>query len=138
MNLVINTSTGAVIGTIEGSQETLPNVIYLDAPADFDIADAVEWNYDGAELVRDPLAALNRAKSARIIKIKKEAAQLITALDWKLERARERDVLELDSANTVDVLNQREAIRQASNRAEDAVNNLTDAQSVNAFSWSIE
>ena len=138
MNLIIDTATGAILGTLSGTPETLPNVIYLEAPPDFDLADAVEWNYSGTELVRDPLAALNRAKANRITRIKKEAAQMITALDWKLERARERDVLELDSANTVAILNQREAIRQASNRAEDAVNAMTDSGSVNAFSWSIE
>ncbi len=37
MKLTLDTTTNKVIGTIEGVEETLPNIVYMDIPAGFDM-----------------------------------------------------------------------------------------------------
>ena len=79
---------------------------------------------------------LDEAKAAKVIEIKAEAERRITALDWRLQRAQEREQLGETVVETVaDVLALREQIRQASNSAELAVSTLTDAGEVLAFTW---
>ncbi|MFB2830661.1 hypothetical protein ACE1BS_13785 [Aeromonas jandaei] len=79
---------------------------------------------------------LDEAKAAKIVEIKAEAERRITALDWRLQRAQERELLGETGFETVaDVLALREQIRQASNAAELAVSTLTDVGAVLAFTW---
>ena len=79
---------------------------------------------------------LDEAKAAKVVEIKAEAERCITALDWRLQRAQEREQLGETSVETVaDVLALREQIRQASNSAELAVAQLTDVSDVAAFYW---
>ena len=79
---------------------------------------------------------LYEAKAAKVVEIKAEAERRITALDWRLQRAQERELLGEAGAETVaDVLTLREQIRQASNSAELAVSTLTDVGEVLAFTW---
>ena len=79
---------------------------------------------------------LGEAKSAKVVEIKAEAERRITALDWRLQRAHEREQLGEAGVETVtDVLALREQIRQASNSAELAVSTLTDVGEVLAFTW---
>ena len=79
---------------------------------------------------------LDEAKAAKIVEIKIEAERRITALDWRLQRAQEREQLGETGVETVaDVLALREQIRQASNAAELAVSTLTEVSAVQAFTW---
>ena len=79
---------------------------------------------------------LDEAKAAKVVEIKAEAERRITALDWRLQRAQEREQLGETGFETVaDVLTLREQIRQASNAAELAISTLTDVGAVLAFTW---
>ena len=79
---------------------------------------------------------LDEAKAAKVVEIKAEAERRITALDWRLQRAQEREQLGETGVETVaDVLALREQIRQASNAAELAVSTLTEVSAVQAFTW---
>ena len=83
-----------------------------------------------------PAMSLDEAKAAKVVEIKAEAERRITALDWRLQRAQEREQLGEAGLETVtDVLAMREQIRQASNAAELAVSTLTDVSAVQAFTW---
>lgn len=86
-------------------------------------------------LVPQPIT-LDEAKVAKVVEIKAEAERRITALDWRLQRAQEREQLSETGVETVaDVLALREQIRQASNSAEAAVATLSSAEDVLGFSW---
>ena len=79
---------------------------------------------------------MDEAQAAKIVEIKAEAERRITALDWRLQRAQEREQLGETGFETVaDVLALREQIRQASNAAELAVSTLTEVSAVQAFTW---
>ena len=79
---------------------------------------------------------LDEVKAAKVVEIKAEAERRITALDWRLQRAQERELLGETGFETVaDVLALREQIRQARNSAELAVSTLTDVGEVLAFTW---
>ena len=79
---------------------------------------------------------LDEAKAAKIVEIKTEAERRITVLDWRLQRAQEREQLGEAGVETVtDVLAMREQIRQASNAAELAVATLVSVEDVLAFTW---
>ena len=83
-----------------------------------------------------PAMSLDEAKAAKVVEIKAEAERRITALDWRLQRAQEREQLGESGVETVsDVLVLREQIRQASNAAEVAVATLLTVEEVVAFSW---
>lgn len=80
--------------------------------------------------------SLDEAKAAKVVEIKTEAERRITALDWRLQRAQEREQLGEAGLETVtDVLAMREQIRQASNAAERAVATLVSVEDVLAFTW---
>ncbi|HHQ4892806.1 TPA: hypothetical protein ACSP31_000806 [Aeromonas veronii] len=83
-----------------------------------------------------PVPSLDVAIATKIAEIKSEAERRITALDWRLQRAQEREQLGESGVETVaDVLALREQIRQASNAAELAVSTLTEVGAVLAFTW---
>ncbi|MBO0505330.1 hypothetical protein FED29_018060 [Aeromonas veronii] len=72
----------------------------------------------------------------KLMEIKAKAERRIIALDWRLQRAQEREQLGETGFETVaDVLSLREQIRQASNAAELAVSTLTDVSQVLEFTW---
>lgn len=90
----------------------------------------------GAQIRAIELTGLDSAKVSKTVEIKAEAERRITALDWRLQRAQEREKLGESGVETVaDVLLLREQIRQASNAAELAVSTLTDVSLVQAFTW---
>ena len=126
MEIEILDSSGSVINTII---------------ADADFADAFYPNSWREKAVPEPepapqLPTLDVAKAAKVIEIKAEAERRITALDWRLQRAQEREQLGETGFETVaDVLALREQIRQASNAAELAVSTLTEVSAVQAFTW---
>ena len=73
-------------------------------------------------------------QDALVIQVKIEASERIAKLDWKVERAKERDTL--NSTTTVkDVFAARETIRAASDAAELAIADLTTLEEVRAFTW---
>ena len=83
-----------------------------------------------------PAMSLDEEKAAKVVEIKAEAERRITALDWRLQRAQEREQLGESGVETVsDVLVLREQIRQASNAAELVVRELESVEKVVSFSW---
>lgn len=140
MKLVIDLSSNTVVGgTTDDGFKAASNQLLIEAPEEFEMASAAEWSFDGVGVNRDPVAALDRAKTARKARIKAEAARLIEALDWKLVRAREREAAGWTTLAGVDaVLAEREAIRRSSGAAESAVDAMTDAGSVQSFVWSVD
>ena len=128
MEIEILDSSGSVINTII---------------ADADFADAFypnSWREKAKpepepEPIPQPIT-LDEAKAAKVVEIKAEAERRITTLDWRLQRAQEREQLGETGFETVaDVLALREQIRQASNSAELAVSTLTEVSAVQAFTW---
>lgn len=90
----------------------------------------------GAPIRVVELTDLDSAKVSKTVEIKAEAERRIIALDWRLQRAQEREKLGESGVETVaDVLLLREQIRRASNAAELAVSTLTDVSLVQAFTW---
>ena len=80
--------------------------------------------------------AMDAAIATKIAEIKSEAERRITSLDWRLQRAQEREQLGEVGVDTVaDVLALREQIRQSSNAAEQAVRELESVEKVVSFSW---
>ena len=91
---------------------------------------------DGPGMPSPEQPTLDEAKAVKVVEIKAEAERRITALDWRLQRAQEREQLGEAGVETVAyVLALREQIRQASNSAELAVSTLTDVGEVLAFTW---
>ncbi len=89
-------------------------------------------------IVVEPIVAedVPSAISIKVAEIKLEAERRITALDWRLQRAREREQLGETGVETVaDVLALREQIRQASNAAEAVVLELNTLEEVTYFTW---
>lgn len=97
------------------------------------------YSHANGEITLNGVIAIPEAVAERIAGIKEEARNLITALDWELERAEERvtagwgDVKEVN-----DVLCKRENIRRSSDVAEVAVAQLTDLKNIYTFVWSVE
>lgn len=124
------------IEILDGSGAVINTII-----ADASFADEFYPNSWREKAVPEPepapqLPTLDVAKAAKVIEIKAEAERRITALDWRLQRAQEREQLGEAGVETVaDVLALREQIRQASNAAEQAVSTLTDVSAVQAFTW---
>lgn len=77
---------------------------------------------------------LQAARAALVRRVKAEAARRIANLDWKVERARERDALN-GTTTLQDVYTERELIRLASDEAEAAIASLATLEDVLAFSW---
>ena len=122
---------------ILGSSGGVINTIIADA----DFADEFypnSWREKAKpepEPIPQPIT-LDEAKAAKVVEIKAEAERRITALDWRLQRAQEREQLGDTGVETVaDVLALREQIRQASNAAEAAVATLSSVEDVLWFSW---
>lgn len=98
-------------------------------------------NYQGPDLTPD----LDALKSAAVERIKQAAYGEIQAIDWRRQRAEDRLALanlggieeDIVAAEQVlqDELQLREAIRLASNEAEQQVSLLEDADSVEQFEW---
>ena len=128
MEIEILDSSGAVINTII-ADENFANEFYPNS-----------WREKSRpepepEPVPRPIT-LDEAKAAKVVEIKAEAERRITALDWRLQRAQEREQLgETGFEAVTDVLALREQIRQASNAAEAAVDTLSSAEDVLGFSW---
>ena len=89
---------------------------------------------DAERVVARQAEELQAARTALVRRVKTEAAQRIATLDWKVERARERDALN-GTKTLQDVYAEREVIRRASNEAEAAIAKLASQEEILAFSW---
>jgi len=104
-----------------------------------------DWNEEDQDyamlvegaIVVDASRRLVAIQLARITTIKASAATQLTEIDWRLERAQERDKIGADGETINDVLSEREAIRRASNRAETEVQALTSIEDIEAFTWEV-
>ena len=122
MEIEILDSSGAVINTII-ADASFANEFYPNC-----------WR-EKAKPEPEPIT-LDEEKAAKVVEIKAEAERRITALDWRLQRAQEREQLgEVGFETVADVLSLREQIRQASNAAELAVATLVSVEDVLAFTW---
>jgi hypothetical protein len=92
--------------------------------------------HDGVNF-HEQIISLEQAKAAKIAQIRQEQAQQINALSWRVERARERELIGATGESVIEVLTLREGIRQKGNLACAEVEMLTDSQSVQIFDWSI-
>ena len=89
---------------------------------------------DAERVVERQAEELQAARTALVRRVKTEAAGRIATLDWKVERARERDVLN-GTKTLQEVYAEREVIRRASNEAEAAIVKLASQEEILAFSW---
>lgn len=139
MKLVIDLSSNAIAGgTTDDKYQVSPTQCLIEAPENFDMSLASEWEFDGVNVNHNPAVALNRVKAARKTKIKAEAEALIVATDWKLQRAKEREAAGWATLSDIDVvLAERESIRRSSSAAEAALDALTTVADVTAFAWSV-
>lgn len=139
MYLLIDTPSGQIVGFVNSdSYPVAENQILLPEPQSFDRAASADWLLSGGVLLCDPQAVLERAMALRITTIKQEAAELIAATDWRLQRAKEREEAGWAALAAVDeILVQRESIRRSSDAAEDAVQALPTVAQVSAFTWDL-
>lgn len=77
------------------------------------------------------------AKAEKIAQIRQEQSRQINALLWRVERAKERELLGVVGESVIDVLTFRESIRQKGNLACAQVELLADLQGVQGFNWLI-
>lgn len=127
---------GGIVGLTSNPNATVGQAIPI--PSDFR-TDKLHWyRVDGEEILLDVSIALDEARAARVVGIKSEAFEKITALDWKLDRAREREDASWESLEAVNaVLAMRESIRRSSDEAEAAVMSLTDITEIESFAWAV-
>lgn len=82
-----------------------------------------------------PVTDSTVAKAEKILEIKAEAERRIKLLDWRLERAKEREALGIVGYETVNDIHQlKEDIRQWSNQIEVELMQLESIDAVNVFS----
>ncbi|NAX43791.1 MULTISPECIES: hypothetical protein [unclassified Vibrio] len=83
----------------------------------------------------DVPADMTVAKAEKILEIKSEAERRIGLLEWRLERAKEREALGIVGYETVnDIYQEKESIRQWSNQLEVELMQLESIDAVNVFS----
>lgn len=90
-----------------------------------------------ARVEADPAAALAAEKQRKIKDVKQKAAELIESLNWRIERAKERDLLGLPGETVNEVLLEREAIRRASNRCEAEIEAALTVEAVQAVTLQV-
>lgn len=128
MEIEILDSSGAVINTII-ADASFANEFYPNS-----------WREKAKpepepEPIPQPIT-LDEAKAAKVVEIKAEATRRITALDWRLQRATEEELLGIVGTETKQaILLERQAIREASTAAEADVIKLTTVEAVVNFSW---
>ena len=92
----------------------------------------LKWT--GSEWI-DP-KTLEEYKAEAVQRIKSEASSRIQATDWKVTRAQERKAIGKGvDKDLTDVYDEREAIRLASDKAENDIMALTSIDEIKGFSW---
>jgi hypothetical protein len=140
MQLIIDLSRNEIIAQVDDDQPSIESgYIAIEQPDGFTMDTVKNWFYEDGQLTYDPENALLIAKRMAIARIKAEAAELITATDWKVQRAQEREKAGFSTlAETAAVLTEREAIRRSSNAAEQRLNLLTDRFEIDEFDWTVD
>ena len=77
---------------------------------------------------------LEEEKYKLINTINEKTYFLIKQLDWRIERAKEQEQLGVYGESVNEVLLEREALRRASNRLVNLVNEITNVDEINSFS----
>ncbi|MCL2829980.1 MAG: hypothetical protein FWD77_04480 [Betaproteobacteria bacterium] len=137
MSYALMTESGTLAGYTDFPDEIHGNLTPYPLPEGYDEADAPFLVVENGALKIDTEIKRMRARDTRIARIKVEASERIAALDWRLERARERDTLDLPGETLPEVLAAREAVRRASSRAEDEVWVLQDFSSITDYRWEV-
>lgn len=90
-----------------------------------------EFIFSSESVIETDLTIL---KAEKITEIKAEAERRIKLLDWRLERAKEREILGITGEETlIDLYRLKENIRQWSNEQEILLMSLDDASDVSGF-----
>tara|TARA_R110002049_G_scaffold190570_2_gene359265 strand:+ start:32386 stop:33021 length:636 start_codon:yes stop_codon:yes gene_type:complete len=76
-------------------------------------------------------------KESTKYRVKVKAAAMIDELQWRIERAKEREKIGSDGETEADVLREREAIRRASNRAEQYIEQLDDDAELRSYALQV-
>ena len=88
-------------------------------------------------VVVDQAEYIARYRLKAINKIKEIAYDELEATAWKIDRAKERDLSGIDSAAINDVLADREAVRRATDRLENVINNLESEEDIDAVTFEV-
>ncbi|HAS6385927.1 TPA: hypothetical protein RQJ82_002228 [Vibrio vulnificus] len=92
-----------------------------------------EFIFSSESVIETDLTIL---KAEKILGIKAEAERRIHLLDWRLERAKERETLSIVGYETVnDIYQQKEEIRQWSNQVEVKLMQLESIEQVSEFTF---
>ncbi|WP_156805027.1 hypothetical protein [Vreelandella jeotgali] len=83
------------------------------------------------------IANLLPALESAVFRVKREATERIEELEWRIQRARERDSIGADGESEADVLREREAVRRASNRAEDYLAELENEKEIRSYAFDV-
>lgn len=140
MKAIFNTLSGEIAG-YTSDLEFVPTGGFAVAvlPLDWDESDRDSAMLVDGVIVLNPTRKLDLAKAARKIRTKSEAAILIDATAWKLERAREQESAGWATMAGINaVLAERESIRRSSTAADAAIDAMTDIASVLNFTWSVD
>jgi len=122
--LRVDSELGHRFQMVDGAVVDLYDGVTDDEVKTLDAESAKQKQLDDFQAMQDAL----------VIQVKIEAGERIAKLDWKVERAKERDTL--NSTTTVkDIFAAREAIRTASDEAETAIADLTTPEEIRAFTW---
>lgn len=106
----------------------------IDPPEGFD-DDLSALTFDEAT----NMASYNLAsyQGKRITEVKAQVTAAINGLQWRIERAQEREQIGTAGEKVADVLKEREALRKAGNRVEELINNATDIAAVKAIEFTV-
>jgi len=77
------------------------------------------------------------AKESAKYRVKIKASEMIETLQWRIERAQERDSIGAEGETLAEVLREREAIRRASNRAEAYIDELADDTEARQYQFDV-
>jgi K+-transporting ATPase c subunit len=127
--------TNGIVTSVTETTEALPESpdhIVIDS---FNMS-LIGKAHDGVNFHKQ-IISLEQAKAAKIAQIRQAQAEKINALAWRVERAKERELIGAVGESVIEVLTLRENIRQKGNIACANVEMLTDLQSVQGFDWSI-
>ena len=140
-HLIFDTATGRCLGSVQGAAQgyncagVLVDAATIAQDVPLDDLRALLLHADGSVRYAQELV-LEQTRAERIAVIKQEAAALLAATAWKVERAREREQAGFEQlADLAAVLAQREAVRRSSSAAEATVQGLGTLAEVQAFTW---
>lgn len=129
-------SEGSFIGTTLNASTPMGQSV--PAPLEFNIDYISFYFLENGAAVLDEAKLIDHLKTAAVLRIKAAAFEKIAALDWKLDRAREREDASWESLEVVNaVLAMRESIRRSSDEAETAVMSLMDISEIESFAWEV-